>query len=162
LTPEQQAALLLRLELISVQDAYIATLDEGRLEDWPSMFTEDCLYEIIPRENVDAGLPAPLIRCEGAAMLRDRVISLRHANIYETPHYRHMLSGHSVTLLDDATVAMRASYVVINTSQDGDSTIFQAGYYQDRLVRTDDGWRFSVKRAVYDTHRVQTLLAYPV
>jgi anthranilate 1,2-dioxygenase small subunit len=154
--------LLLRLELMAVQDAYTAILDEGRLEDWPSMFTEDCLYEIIPRENEESGLPAPLMRCEGAAMLRDRVISLRHANIYETPHYRHMLSGHSVTTLDNDTVAMRASYVVINTSQDGDSTIFQAGYYQDRLVRTAEGWKFSVKRAVYDTHRVQTLLAYPV
>jgi anthranilate 1,2-dioxygenase small subunit len=155
-------ALLLRLELMAVQDDYTAILDEGRLEDWPKMFTEDCLYEIIPRENVDAGLPAPLIRCEGAAMLRDRVISLRHANIYETPHYRHMLSGHRVTALDADTAEMRASYVVINTSQDGDSRIFQAGYYQDRLVRTEAGWRFSLKRAVYDTHRVQTLLAYPV
>ncbi len=155
-------ALLLRLELMEVQDAYTAVLDEGRLEDWPAMFTEDCLYEIIPRENVDSGFPAPLMRCEGAAMLRDRVISLRHANIYETPHYRHMLSGHRITAVDGDTADMRASYVVINTSQDGDSTIFQAGYYQDRLVRTADGWRFSVKRAVYDTHRVQTLLAYPV
>jgi anthranilate 1,2-dioxygenase small subunit len=155
-------AFLLRLELISVQDEYTAILDEGRLEDWPAMFTEDCLYEIIPRENVDLGLPAPLMRCEGAAMLRDRVISLRHANIYETPHYRHMLSGHRVMALDADSAEMRASYVVINTSQDGDSTIFQAGYYQDRLVRTPDGWRFSIKRAVYDTHRVQTLLAYPV
>jgi len=162
LSPTRQAALLLRLELMEVQDAYVAVLDEGRLEDWPAMFTEDCLYEIIPRENADAGLPAPLMRCEGAAMLRDRVISLRHANIYETPHYRHLLSGHSVTALDDDTVAMRASYVVINTSQDGESTIFQAGQYRDRLVRTAEGWRFSVKRAVYDTHRVQTLLAYPV
>jgi len=156
------AALLRRLELIAVQDAYTAILDEGRLEDWPTMFTEDCLYEIIPRENVESGLPAPLMRCEGAAMLRDRVISLRHANIYETPHYRHMLSGHVVTMADDDTAEMRASYVVINTSQDGESTIFQAGQYRDRLVRTAEGWRFSVKRAIYDTHRVQTLLAYPV
>jgi anthranilate 1,2-dioxygenase small subunit len=155
-------ALLLRLELMAVQDSYTAVLDEGRLEDWPALFTEDCLYEIIPRENVDSGLPAPLMRCEGAAMLRDRVISLRHANIYETPHYRHMLSGQTVTVVDDDTVQMRASYVVINTSQDGESTIFQAGYYQDRLVRTEAGWRFRVKRAIYDTHRVQTLLAYPV
>jgi anthranilate 1,2-dioxygenase small subunit len=155
-------AFLLRLELMAVQDNYTAILDEGRLEDWPTMFTEDCLYEIIPRENVDAGMPAPLMRCEGAAMLRDRVISLRHANVYETPHYRHMLSGHRMTVIDADTAEMRASYVVINTSQDGESTIFQAGYYQDRLVRTPTGWRFSVKRAVYDTHRVQTLLAYPI
>lgn len=162
MTPERQAALLLRLELQEVQDRYAATLDEGRLEDWPALFTEDCLYEIIARENESAGLPAPMVRCEGAAMLRDRVVALRHANIYETPQYRHMLSGAAITPLPDGSVAMRTSYVVVNTSQAGDSAVFQAGQYLDTLVPTPEGWRFSAKRAVYDTHRVQTLLAYPV
>jgi anthranilate 1,2-dioxygenase small subunit len=30
------------------------------------------------------------------------------------------------------------------------------------VVRTADGWRFQSKRVVYDTLRVQTLLAYPI
>ncbi len=111
-------------------------LDEDRLEDWPALFVEDCLYEIIAKENEDAGLPAPLIRCDSAAMLRDRVVSLRHANIYEKPHYRHMLSGTRWRHVDDGTVAMRASYVVVNTSQAGDTIVYQAGRYEDRLVRT--------------------------
>ena len=162
MTGERQAALLLRLEVMELQDRYTAALDDGRLEDWAALFTEDCLYEIIARENEAAGLPAPLMRCEGARMLRDRVIALRHANIYETPQYRHMLSGYAVETLAEGTVAVRSSYVVVNTSQAGDSFIYQAGQYQDRLVATADGWRFSRKRAIYDTHRVQTLLAYPV
>ena len=29
-------------------------------------------------------------------------------------------------------------------------------------VKTADGWRFKTKRAIYDTSRVQTLLAYPI
>lgn len=57
--------------------------DNDRLEEWPSLFVEDCLYEIIPREYEELGLPAPLVHCTGAAMLSDRVVSLRHANIYE-------------------------------------------------------------------------------
>ncbi len=153
---------LLRLEIAEALDRYVATLDEGRLEDWPTLFAEDCLYEIIPRENEMAGLPAPLMRCEGAAMLRDRVVSLRHANIYETPQYRHMLSGLITEARPDGTVAARASYLVVNTTQAGDSRVYQTGQYQDVLIRTPDGWLFRSKRVIYDTHRVQTLLAYPI
>ena len=155
-------ALLLRLEMQDLQDRYIATIDNDRLEDWPGFFVEDCLYEIIPRENEDLGLPAPLIYCDSAAMLRDRVLSLRHANIFEKPAYRHMLSGFEVARVDADTVAMSSNYLVINTTQEGVSAVYQAGRYLDRVVQTPQGWRFKSKRAVYDTLRVQTLLAYPI
>jgi anthranilate 1,2-dioxygenase small subunit len=154
-------ALLLRLEMQVLLDAYIAAIDDDRLEDWPGFFTEDALYEIIPKENEDAGLPAPLMRCDNAAMMRDRVASLRHANIFETPTYRHMLSGLVVTDSADG-VTLRCNYVVVNTSQEGSSAIYQAGIYRSVAVRTDTGWRFKSKRVVYDTARVQTLLAYPI
>jgi anthranilate 1,2-dioxygenase small subunit len=51
----------LRQALLALQDEYISTLDTGALEQWPEMFVEDCLYEIIPKENYDLGLPAPVI-----------------------------------------------------------------------------------------------------
>jgi anthranilate 1,2-dioxygenase small subunit len=34
-----------------------------------------------------------VIRCENTAMLRDRVVAPRNANIYAKPAYRHFLSG---------------------------------------------------------------------
>lgn len=155
-------ALLLRIEMQDLLDRYIAAIDDDRLEDWSRFFTEDCLYEIIPRENEELGLPAPLIRCDNAAMLRDRVASLRHANIYEKPAYRHMVSALVVTASSDTEASFRANYVVVNTSQEGSSAIYQAGSYASTAVRTADGWRFKTKRVIYDTARVQTLLAYPI
>eukprot|EP01042_Synura_sphagnicola_P017101 gene17101-21617_t len=80
-------------ELHQLQEGYSHALDNDRLEDWPEFFTDDCLYEIIPRENADAGLPIGIIYCDSKNMLRDRVLSLRHANIYEAHTYRHMTSG---------------------------------------------------------------------
>jgi anthranilate 1,2-dioxygenase small subunit len=154
--------LMLRLELMMLQDRYVSALDNDRLEDWPKLFVEDCFYEIIPKENEDLGLPAPLIHCDSAAMLRDRVISLRNANIYEKPTYRHFISGLEYERLDEATVSMTSNYVVINTSVAGETSIYQAGRYLDRVVRTDNGWRFQSKRVVYDTSRVQTALAIPI
>ena len=155
-------ALLLRLEMQELLDRYVAAIDDDRLEEWPGFFTEDCLYEIIPRENAEAGLPAPILYCDSNAMLRDRVMSLRRANIYEKPMYRHLLSGLSIGPSGGSEVSMRSNYVVVNTSQEGSSSIYQAGVYEDRVVRTEAGWRFRQKRVVYDTARVATLLAYPI
>jgi anthranilate 1,2-dioxygenase small subunit len=153
--------LLLRLEMQDLQDRYIAAIDEDRLEDWPAFFVEDCLYEIVPRENEEAGLPAPVMYCDSAAMLRDRVLSLRHANIYTKPNYRHFISGLRCCA-EAGEIAMTASYAVINTHADGSSFVYQAGSYRDRVVRTAEGWRFKTRRVIYDTLRVQTLLAYPI
>ena len=153
--------LLLRLEMQDLQDRYMAAIDEDRLEDWPALFVEDCLYEIIPRENEEAGFPAPVMYCDSAGMLRDRVISLRNANIYTQPNYRHFVSGLRCWREGEA-VAMVSSYVVINTHSDGSSFVYQAGSYRDVVVATAAGWRFKTKRVIYDTLRVQTLLAYPI
>ena len=154
--------LMLRLELGALQDRYVAALDNDRIEDWPGMFTDDCLYEIVSKENEDAGLPAPVMHCDGIRMLRDRIVALRHASIYEKPQYRHCLSGLEWQTEADGTIAASTSYVVVNTSQDGTSMLYQAGRYLDRIVRTGDGLRFRQKRCIYDTLRVQTLLAFPV
>ena len=47
----------LRLEVEDLYAEYCAALDEGRYEDWAALFTEDCLYRIVPRDNHDRGLP---------------------------------------------------------------------------------------------------------
>jgi anthranilate 1,2-dioxygenase small subunit len=154
--------LMLRLELSALQDRYVAALDNDRIEEWPGMFTDDCLYEIVPKENEDLGLPAPVIHCDNARMLRDRVLALRNANIYEKPQYRHCLSGMAFRQEENGEIAMETSYVVVNTSQDGTSGIYQAGRYLDRVVRTQEGLRFRSKRCIYDTLRVQTVLAFPI
>ncbi len=150
-------------EINELQQAYVAALDNDRLEVWPSFFTEDARYEIIPRENFDEGLPAPIMLCTNARMIRDRVLSLRHANIYEKHAYRHMTSGLSIAPQADGSVHAESSYVVIITGQAGESSVYQAGRYLDVIVQGDDGtWRYRSKRVVYDTSRVATLLATPI
>src|ERR1700721_813527 len=57
-------------------DDYYETLDDVRLEEWPSFFTEDCLYRVIPRENYEAGYTLSTIYAESRGMLIDRVMGL--------------------------------------------------------------------------------------
>ncbi len=154
--------LQLWFEISQLQERYIATLDNDKLEEWPQLFTEKCLYQIIPKENFDAGFPVSIIYCDTRNMLEDRVTSLRNANIYEVHSYRHMTSGLMIKTIDDKTVEAESSYVVIQTLQDGESRVYQAGRYLDVIALTEDGWRYQSKRVVFDTLRVQTLLATPI
>jgi anthranilate 1,2-dioxygenase small subunit len=154
--------LLLRLELSDLQDRYVAAIDANRLEDWPGFFLDNCLYEIIPLENVKDGFPAPVIRCEGIRMLRDRIASLRNANIYEEQTFRHFTTALQIVSDEGDQVRTTCNYLVLSTGTAGRTTIYQTGQYEDVFARTADGWRFLSKRAIFDTSRVQTLLAYPI
>jgi anthranilate 1,2-dioxygenase small subunit len=156
------AEMLLWFELYRLQENYIDVIDSDRLEAWPELFTADGVYEILPKENVDLGLEIGIMHCFGRPMMRDRIVSLRKANLYEPHTYRHLTSGLTYTRLDSDTIAMQSNYVVVQTLTDGESRLYQAGRYYDRVIRTDEGWRYQHKRAVYDTSRVQTLLVTPV
>ncbi|MBV8357787.1 MAG: aromatic-ring-hydroxylating dioxygenase subunit beta [Deltaproteobacteria bacterium] len=154
--------IILWYDLHRLQEHYVSVIDTDRLEEWPDLFTEDCVYEIVPKENADLGLPIGIMHCFGRPMLRDRIVSLRNANVFEPHTYRHMTSGLEFKQVDADTIEMQSNYVVVQTLTDGESRIYQAGRYFDRVVRTADGWRYQSKRAVYDTSRVQTLLVTPV
>ena len=48
-------------------------------------------YRVTTAENLERGLPLGLIYATSRAMLRDRVRSLRDANVYEAQRYRHVI-----------------------------------------------------------------------
>lgn len=145
-----------------LQTEYILAIDDGRLEEWPEFFVEDCLYRIIPRENFDMGLPAAVIHCDNRRMLQDRVTSLRTANIYQPHQYRHLVSGARILERGDDAVRMQSNYVVFQTLQDGETHVYQAGRYLDTVVWQAGRLRFREKHVVFDTSRVRTLLATPI
>lgn len=149
-------------ELRQLQNRYIAAIDDDRLEDWPNFFTEDATYEIVPRENVDLGLPAGLMHCFGQPMMRDRIVAMRKANVFEPQTYRHFVSGLHVLKQSDGYVTTWSNYMIVRTLSELDVSVFQVGRYEDDVVRTGDGWRYARKRAIYENARVQTLLAIPV
>jgi 3-phenylpropionate/cinnamic acid dioxygenase small subunit len=55
-----------------------------------------------------------------------------------------------------------ANLLVVRTMQDGAMTLFAAGRYIDRVVRTDLGWRFAGKLVILDSRQIDTLLALPL
>jgi anthranilate 1,2-dioxygenase small subunit len=152
----------LHFEITALQAEYADVIDDDRLEDWPALFTEACLYQVIARENADRGLGVAAILCTSRAMLVDRVVSLRRANIYPLRHHRHILSTARITAVADDLVEAQTSYLVLQTRADGATEIYNAGKYQDEIVFADGRLRYSRKVAIFDTNRVDTLMVTPI
>ena len=151
-----------RLELEALYTDYAHCLDNDALEDWPGFFVEDCYYRITSAENFGAGLPLGLVYLTSRSMLVDRVMALRKANIYEPQRYRHMIGAIKVESEGKGTIDVVANLLVVRTMQDGAMSLFAAGRYVDRLVRHNEGWKFTRKEVVLDSRQIDTLLAMPL
>jgi anthranilate 1,2-dioxygenase small subunit len=140
---------------------YVQALDADRLEDWPLFFTEEGTYRVTTAENEARGLPLPVMYAEGRPMLRDRVASLRHANIYEPQRYRHMVSSIVAERLDESRARSVANFLVVRIMQDGDTRLFASGRYVDRIALSPEP-RYEQRVVVCDSRRFDTLLAIPL
>ncbi len=125
-------------------------IDDDRLEEWPSYFTEDCRYTIIDRESFQRGMPVGIMTCDSRGMLEDRVLALREANIYEPHCYRHLISAIRVRDAEDGLWSAQTSYAVIRTMQEGDISVFSSGKYLDRIMFEDGAPRFQRRAAPSD------------
>ena len=71
---------------------YAEVIDGGKLERWPELFVEPCLYRIVSKENYDKGLPLSLMRCESLGMLKDRAFASQKLNVYGPRTWRHSIT----------------------------------------------------------------------
>jgi 3-phenylpropionate/cinnamic acid dioxygenase small subunit len=146
-----------------LQARYIQALDDDRLEDWPNFFTESCRYLVTTADNAAQGLPLGMIYATSRAMLRDRVRSLREANVYEAQRYRHMIGPPVIEKGEGDMVRVRTNVMVVRTMHSGETLLFASGRYDDRIVLGgSDTPRFAEKVVVLDSRQIDTLLAIPI
>lgn len=149
--------------LIALNADYAAALDDGRLEEWPSFFTEDCFYRITTVQNHERNLPAGLVYADSRQMLVDRILSLRKANIYEAQRYRHLLGLPRVRDENGDGARVETGFAVLRIMRTGETAIFASGRYFDEVTRTADGsLRLKKRDVVCDSNRIDTLLAIPL
>lgn len=153
-----ELALQLAVEKLHAQ--YAQALDSDQLERWPEFFTEDGRYRIATAENEERGLPLPVLYAEGRGMMRDRIQSLRHANIYEPQRYRHLVSGVISEQLSEREARSSANFLVIRIMQDGDTMLFASGRYLDRIALPE--MKYAERVVICDSRRFDTLLAIPL
>jgi anthranilate 1,2-dioxygenase small subunit len=151
----------LQHEVERLHARYAQALDADRLEEWPDFFTENGRYRVATAENEERGLPLPVLSAEGRAMMRDRVQSLRHANIYEPQRYRHMISGILLEKISESHVRSTANFMVIRIMQNGETMLFASGRYLDRIALSPAPL-YEERVVVCDSRRFDTLLAIPL
>jgi salicylate 5-hydroxylase small subunit len=152
----------LRFEIEDLFAAFAAALDGDALETWPEFFTDNCFYQIIPRDNYERGLPLALIRCESKGMLQDRVFAIRETMMYEPRYLRHLISGIRITGQDDSGWRVEANYAVFETPLNELSRVFNVGRYLDRIVRDGASLKFAEKHCVFDSLLVPHSIICPI
>ena len=150
----------LQLAVERLHARYAHALDTDQLEAWPDFFTDKGKYRITTAENEARGLPLPVLYAEGRAMLNDRIASLRHANIYEPQHYRHMVSAVLVDRESDRLIKSTANFLVVRVMENGEALLFASGRYVDRIALPD--MKYEERVVICDSRRFDTLLAIPL
>ncbi len=137
-------------------------IDDDRLEDWAALFVEDCIYKVTTRESEDQGLPVGVIYCESRDMVRDRVLAIRNANIFN-PHYdRHLIGSVRVRNGIDGVFSIQSSYMVLQSTLEGETRIYSVGKYLDKVI-IDNGYaKFKERIVIADTGAVDNLMAIPL
>mgnify|MGYP000648373182 CR=1 FL=1 len=141
---------------------YVSAIDAEDWQSWIDCFTDDCRYQIIPRENHEQGLPLGLLDLKTRAMLQDRVYGITETLFHDPYYQRHIVGLPLILRSGGDTIDAEANYTVMRTKADGATTVFNAGRYLDQLVLTNQGWRFRSRICIYDSEMVPNSLIYPI
>lgn len=145
-----------------LQAAYTYVIDEGPLSEWPTFFTDPCLYRITTRQNEEKKMPLSIWLCDNHAMLFDRVEAIEKANIFEPHYYRHILSDSRVLSTKNDAMVLETSFICIRSMLDGRMDLFTAGKYVDEVVKQEGRCLFRSRTVVLDHSRIDTLIAIPL
>jgi anthranilate 1,2-dioxygenase small subunit len=145
-----------------MNDQYVHCIDDDRLEEWPGFFTDDCTYQIISRENFERKFPSAIIYCKSKGMLKDRVSAHRNANIFEQHFYRHIVSNICIVGVNNEIYDVQSNYVVFQTKLEGNTEVFNAGKYLDKIVFENNEPKLKERLVVFDTLNIPSLLVTPI
>ncbi len=139
-------------------------IDQNRVEDIATLMLPNGRYTVTSRFNHDRGLPMAIIDAHSAAQLRDRIKSMRLANIYQPQSYRHVVSAIQVMGQDTSgLLQVRSSFAVVRTLElMGDSLLFASGECHDLVDVGGDTPRFAQRRMIFDSRAVETLMVIPI
>ncbi|MBY0269420.1 MAG: aromatic-ring-hydroxylating dioxygenase subunit beta [Burkholderiales bacterium] len=160
--PATDVPVAVRDAIARLMTEYANAIDNDELERWPHFFTEQCLYQILPRPDYRQGRPIGIWFCDNRDMLEDRVSSIREVNVYEPHVYRHVISPAEITGMNNGAWTAQTSYIVVRTMHDGAMQVFSAGRYVDEIEVDGAIARFRKRIVVPDSPRFDTLVVIPL
>ena len=150
------------LALNQLQAAYASTVDAADWAGWCELFTDDCVYRLVPRENHDRGLPLATLSFESKGMLKDRAYAIRETLFHDPYYQRHVIGATRLLRFDGDSIECETNYAVFRTKLSELTTVFNVGRYLDTVVRTSQGLRFARRVCVYDSEMIPNSIIYPI
>lgn len=150
------------LQISQLYADYAQAVDSGNWDLWPEFFIDDCIYKLIPRENHERGYPLATLFFESKGMLKDRAYGIRETLFHDPYYQRHVVGAPLIHKAGPDGFETEANYAVIRTKLSEESTVFNAGRYLDRIVRTDQGLKFAQRLCVYDSEMIPNSIIYPI
>jgi anthranilate 1,2-dioxygenase small subunit len=141
---------------------YADLLDDGEWDAWLELFTADCCYTVVSRENVADGLPLAAIRCESRAMLADRVHAVRELQVYRRRVNRHLIGPLRVLGDGGGCWLVRANYALFESVAGEPATVASTGRFEDVVVPGPGGLALQERRVVYDAAVIDTSMVFPL
>ena len=148
--------------LNQLQADYAAAVDAADWDAWCALFTEDCVYRIVPRENFERGLPLATLAFDSLGMLKDRAYAIRETLFHDPYYQRHVVGVPRVLRADAEHIECESNYAVFRTKLSALTTVFNVGRYLDAIVRTPQGLRFASRTVVYDSEMIPNSIIYPI
>lgn len=154
--------LAVRLGIHELIAAYAECIDEDRLEEWPDFFVEKCHYLITSRQSHEAGYRHGVVYAASRGMLKDRVLALRRANIFEPHRYRHIVGPIRIGKIENGVAEVRSNFIAVRIMHDGETSLFAAGRYLDQIDIAAEPYRFFERLVILDSQKIDTLLVIPL
>ena len=159
--PSAAANAALRYEIEDFNTAYADCLDDGDINQWPSFFTEDCIYKITARENWDQGLPLATLFAEGRGGLVDRTVAVTKTTVFRKRYLRHFITNTRIRAVEGNTIKAEANFQVLETTTDEYTKVLSTGRYIDTFLRVGGALKLKERVCLYDSEMVPATIVYP-
>lgn len=149
-------------KLIALNAAYGSAIDDNNWEAWIDFFTEDCEYKIQPRENFERGFPLCTLALLSKNMLRDRAYGIKETLFHDPYYQRHIISLPNILKIETDQLITKTNYSVFRTKLSQESTVFNVGFYLDKISIINGEFKFASRVCVYDTEMIPNSIIYPI
>lgn len=136
-----------KIEIAEMQSRYMFALDWADPNVYGSLFTEDAVLSW-PEGHAE-GRDAIAASCKNSGAYRNRVNEAEPA--LKAARLRHFVTNQVIRIENDRATARAYWFDFHNDNQQRWPYIPAYGHYEDELIRTAEGWRFSSRRVYNET-----------
>lgn len=152
----------LRLAIEDFNTAYAEVLDNCDLMSWPNFFTDDAMYKITSRDNIDQGLLGGIVFDTGIGMIKDRAYILANTQYFAPRRVRHLCGNTKVIGVENDIITAQSNFIYVETLVEEHSKLHLVGQYQDKFCYENNKLKLKERIVVYDNYILNSVLIYPV